>query len=158
MKYFAYGMNTNLEEMQKRCPTAVCLGAAQLDHYEFKFCTHADIEKSPGSVCHGVLWELTDQDLKALDALEGYPYYYTRFRVTVCIGKRKVKAIVYQMNDQSYIQEPGQGYLEMVTEGYCQNGVPTDQIDRAINMVCLSENWTSAGYPFIWPATTKDCV
>ena len=158
MKMFSYGMNTNLDEMSRRCPTAVSLGATWIDDYEFVFRTHADIAESPGSICHGVLWDITREDLKKLDLLEGFPYYYNRFRVRVRTGDKFVYAITYQMNDQSYIQEPSRGYLEMVREGYCQNGVPTDQIDRAINMVCLSENWTSAGYPFIWPATTKDCV
>lgn len=156
MKYFAYGMNTNLDQMKSRCPTAICLGAAQLDNYEFKFRTHADVEKSPGSTCHGVLWELTDADLKALDALEGYPYYYTRFKVTVRVGKQKVKALVYQMNDQSYVQEPGQGYLQMVIKGYNQNGVPTDQIDEAINMVCSSLIETKPGWYNTWSPMMQD--
>lgn len=132
MKYFAYGMNTNLEQMESRCPTAVCLGPAWIDNYEFKFRTHADIEKAPGEICYGVLWELTDKDLRALDVLEGYPFYYTRFKVRVHTGNTTVKAIVYQMNDQSSISVPGQGYLEMVTEGYTQNGVPTNQIKKAL--------------------------
>jgi gamma-glutamylcyclotransferase (GGCT)/AIG2-like uncharacterized protein YtfP len=158
MKYFAYGMNTNLDSMQNRCPTAVCLGAAWIDNYEFVFRTHADIQKNPGSICYGVLWDITRADLKSLDALEGYPYYYNRFRVRVNLGDHFVYALTYQMTDQTYIQEPGNSYLEMVREGYEQNSVPTGQIDQAINMVCLSQDWTSAEYPYIWPATTKDCV
>lgn len=158
MKYFAYGMNTNLEQMASRCPTAICLGPAWIEGYEFAFRTHADIKRSPGAICHGVLWELTDTDLRALDALEGYPYYYTRYKVRVNTGNQTVKALVYQMNDQSYVQEPGTGYLEMVTKGYHQNGVPTDQIDNALNNICLSNNTTSAAYPFTWHATTQDFV
>jgi gamma-glutamylcyclotransferase (GGCT)/AIG2-like uncharacterized protein YtfP len=158
MKYFSFGMNCNLNEMARRCPTAVSLGAAWIDNYEFVFRTHADIQKSPGSICYGVLWDISKQDLKSLDALEGYPYYYNRFRVRVNLGDHFVYALTYQMTDQTYIQEPGRGYLEMVTEGYKQNAVPTAQIDQAINMVCLSQDWTSAEYPYTWPATTKACV
>jgi len=158
MKYFAYGMNTNLDEMAHRCPGATSLGPAWLDNYEFVFRTHADIIKSPGSICYGVLWDINSTHLKALDALEGYPYYYTRFRVRVNLGDRSIYALTYQMNDQSYIQEPGTGYLQMVTEGYEQNGVPTDQIDHAINMVCSSLTTTNAGYLFTRYATTKDFV
>ena len=150
MKYFAYGMNTNLDEMSRRCPGAVSLGTAQLNDYEFVFRTHADIVKRSGSICHGVLWDLTDKDLKALDALEGYPFYYTRFKVTVWLNGRKVKALVYQMNNQKYVQEPSPGYLEMITEGYLQNGVPTDQLDEAINMVCSSSTATKTEYHITW--------
>jgi gamma-glutamylcyclotransferase (GGCT)/AIG2-like uncharacterized protein YtfP len=158
MKYFAYGMNTNLDQMAGRCPGAVSLGPAWLNNYEFVFRTHADIARSPGSICHGVLWDIDPVHLKSLDALEGYPYYYTRFRVRVNLGDHSVYALTYQMNDQSYLQEPGAGYLEMVTEGYQQNVVPTDQIDRAINMICSSLTTTNAEYLSIQYAMTKDFV
>jgi gamma-glutamylcyclotransferase (GGCT)/AIG2-like uncharacterized protein YtfP len=132
MKYFAYGMNTNLEQMATRCPGAVCLGPARIDNYAFAFRTHADIVKSPGSVCHGVLWEIDDAHLRSLDRLEGYPYYYRRFRVRVQHNNTSVYALVYQMNDQSYVQEPARAYLDMVAEGYQQNGVPEDQLKVAL--------------------------
>jgi gamma-glutamylcyclotransferase (GGCT)/AIG2-like uncharacterized protein YtfP len=158
MKYFSYGMNTNLDQMASRCPGATSLGAAWIDDYEFVFRTHADIARSPGSICYGVLWDIDSAHLKSLDALEGYPYYYTRFRIRVNLGDQLVYALTYQMNDQSYLQEPGAGYLEMVTEGYQQNGVPTDQIDHAINMVCSSSTTTNTEYPFTQYATTGDFV
>lgn len=156
MKYFAYGMNTNLTEMARRCPTAKCIGPAWIDDYEFVFRTHADIEKSPGSQCYGVLWDISKKDLKALDSLEGFPFYYTRFRVRVNTGDSFVYAITYQMNDQTYIHDPGCGYLEMVQEGYQQNGVPTNQIDHAINMVCSIPNMMNAEYPCTQSLTIKD--
>lgn len=158
MKYFAYGMNTNLDEMASRCPGATSLGSAWIDDYEFVFRTHADIVKSPGSICHGVLWDITPTHLKALDALEGYPYYYTRFRVRVNLGDHFVYALTYQMNDQTYEQEPGNRYLKMVTEGYQQNGVPTTQIDSAINRICYSLTETSVEYLGTWSPTMRDFV
>ena len=154
MKYFAYGMNTNLDEMASRCPGAVSLGPAWIDNYEFVFRTHADIAETPGGICYGVLWDISKQDLKALDRLEGFPYYYTRFRVRVNLGDHFVYALTYQMNDQTYIQEPGRGYLEMVREGYRQNAVPCDQIDRAINMVCSSLTATNTEWYNTWSPTT----
>jgi len=133
MKYFAYGMNTNLDEMSSRCPGAVSLGPAWIDNYQFVFRTHADIEKAPGSICYGVLWDISPLHLKSLDALEGFPYYYTRFRIKVNLGDKFVYAITYQMTDQHLSAPPSKGYLQMVTEGYQQNGVPLAQINEAIN-------------------------
>lgn len=156
MKYFAYGMNTNLDEMARRCPGAVSLGPAWIDDYEFVFRTHADIEKVSGAICYGVLWDINKENLRALDALEGFPYYYTRFRVKVRQGNGFVYAITYQMNDQSYLCGPGAGYLDMVTEGYEQNSVPTKQIQNALNMSCYSETWTNVEYPYTWSPMTKD--
>ena len=138
MKYFSYGMNTNLAEMSRRCPSATCLGPAWINDYQFAFRTHADITESPGDICYGTLWDISRHDLKALDILEGFPYYYTRFQVKVNTADYFIFALTYQMTDQTCIQMPGAAYLDMVREGYHQNGVPTNQIDHAINMICSS--------------------
>jgi gamma-glutamylcyclotransferase (GGCT)/AIG2-like uncharacterized protein YtfP len=159
MKYFAYGMNTNLDSMRIRCPGARVIGVGWLDDYEFVFRTHADIQKEPGSICYGVLWEINTAHLRSLDMLEGYPHYYTRFKIPVNFNNKKVKAYVYQMNDQEYVSEPSAGYLDMVTEGYTQNGVPINQIDTAINMVsCYTSPRMTVEYPFTWLPTIRDCV
>lgn len=136
MKYFAYGMNTNLEQMARRCPGAVCLGAAWINNYQFEFRHHADIQKQPGAVCHGVLWEIDSTHHKALDALEGFPYYYHKLQVMVNTEKYRVSAMTYQMVDQGNLLEPATGYLEIITAGYQVNGVPPNQLASAINRVC----------------------
>ena len=134
MKYFAYGMNTNLEQMAGRCPGAVSLGPAWLDDYEFVFRTHADIARSPGSICYGVLWDITPTHLKALDALEGYPYHYTRFSVVVNTDRGSDTALVYQMVDQSFEQPPSNHYFNTVYEGYEQNSVDTHQLIETLEL------------------------
>ena len=128
MKYFAYGMNTNLDEMAARCPGAVCLGPAWINDYALVFRYFADIEPAAGGWCDGVLWEITDDDLQALDRLEGYPWHYTRFSVVVHTDRGSDTALVYQMTDQSYEQPPSGHYYRMVAEGYVQNSVPVDQL------------------------------
>ena len=128
MKYFAYGMNTNLDEMTARCPGAVCLGPAWINDYALVFRYFADIEPAAGGWCDGVLWEITDDNLAALDRLEGYPWHYTRFTVVVHTDRGSDTALVYQMTDQSYEQPPSGHYYRMVAEGYVQNSVPTDQL------------------------------
>ena len=87
MKYFAYGMNTNLDEMARRCPGSTSLGSAWIDDYELCFRTHCDIEHKPGARTYGVLWDINLDNLRALDVLEGYPHYYTRFDVKVRQGR-----------------------------------------------------------------------
>jgi len=62
------------------------------------------------------------------------------------------------MTDQTYMQEPGRGYLEMVREGYQQNSVPLGQIDGAINMVCSSLTETNTEWYNTWLPTTQDCA
>jgi gamma-glutamylcyclotransferase (GGCT)/AIG2-like uncharacterized protein YtfP len=138
MKYFAYGMNTNLAEMASRCPGAVNLGPAQIEGYEFVFRTHADIAAKKGAVCQGVLWEIDDDNLDALDMLEGYPTYYTRFSVAVTTTEGTATTLIYQMNNQQSIKMPYISYLDMVTEGYQENNISCDQLEQALLQIDLA--------------------
>lgn len=135
MKYFAYGMNTNLAQMAMRCPQAQSLGAAYLPNHEFRFARHADILHTPGYTTHGVLWEITDACLKSLDALEGYPDYYQRKTVTVIHQGQQVECMTYYMTGNLPDEAPGTGYVAMLEEGYRENGVPDRQIYDALDFV-----------------------
>ena len=134
MKYFAYGMNTNLDQMAARCPGAVCLGPAWIEGYALVFRHCADIEPAVENYCDGVLWEITDDNLAALDRLEGYPYHYTRFTVVVHTDRGSDTALVYQMTDQSYEQPPSNHYFNTVYEGYEQNSVDTHQLIETLEL------------------------
>jgi gamma-glutamylcyclotransferase (GGCT)/AIG2-like uncharacterized protein YtfP len=134
MKYFAYGMNTNLDQMAVRCPGAVCLGPAWINDYRLVFRYYADVEPAVDNLCDGVLWEITDDNLKALDALEGYPWHYTRFTVLVNTERGSDTALVYQMVDQSFEQPPSGHYYRMVAEGYEQNSVSTEQLTEYLEL------------------------
>jgi gamma-glutamylcyclotransferase (GGCT)/AIG2-like uncharacterized protein YtfP len=135
MKYFAYGINTNLSQMATRCPRAQTLGAAVLLDHEFRFARHADVLKNPVEVVYGVLWEITDHCLKSLDALEGYPTYYERKQVTVRHRGENVEAMTYYMIGNLPDEFPSEGYVAMLEEGYIEHGVPVHQIYHAIEFV-----------------------
>jgi gamma-glutamylcyclotransferase (GGCT)/AIG2-like uncharacterized protein YtfP len=135
IKYFAYGMNTNLGQMAVRCPKAQTLGHAVLPNYEFRFACHADILENDEYQVDGVLWDITDDCLKSLDALEGYPFYYDRKEVTVIHNNKSIKAITYFMLPGNIDSMPSQGYLDMLYEGYKENAVPVAQIKEAVNFV-----------------------
>ena len=127
-------MNTNLTQMAARCPGAVCLGPAWIDNYALVFRHFADIEPEVDSYCDGVLWEITDNNLVALDVLEGYPYHYTRFSVVVNTDRGSDTALVYQMVDQSFEQPPSNHYFNTVYEGYKQNNVDTHQLIEILEL------------------------
>ena len=133
MLYFAYGMNTNLTEMSHRCPGAVSLGHARLVNHSFRFAQHADVEPCDGSYVDGVLWEITDEHLKALDQLEGYPHYYNRLVATVVHGARTFHVLVYRMQPGHLDSEPTRGYYNLICEGYREHGVPTEQLENSLN-------------------------
>ena len=130
--YFSYGMNTNVAQMAHRCPAAVSLGVAELDDYELVFRGCADIRPTPGTTMEGVLWDITDDCLLALDILEGYPTYYTRYEVPVFHFQEWKTALVYKMNTGD-IFPPTAGYLRMLFEGYTDHGADIRQIYDAVD-------------------------
>ena len=133
MLYFAYGMNTNVAQMAHRCPDAVSLGVAELPGYDLVFRGCADIRpNSDSATMEGVLWDITDFCLAALDVLEGYPTYYTRYEVPVFHNDEWKSALVYKMNTGD-IFPPTAGYLRMLFEGYTAHGVNLQQLYRAVD-------------------------
>jgi len=133
--YFAYGMNTNQEEMTYRCPDAQSLGHARLIDHAFRFAYHADVVPCAGSYVDGVLWSITDLDLASLDQLEGYPTYYGRDQVRVSQGSRRILAVCYSMQPGQPDTLPSTRYMDMVLEGYAQHQVPTDQLWNSVELV-----------------------
>lgn len=128
--YFAYGMNTNLNEMARRCPAAQLIGPAVLPGYRFRFAGHADVVPDEDSTVEGVLWYITEDCLLSLDMLEGYPHYYNSKEVLVKCEDEDYFAEVYYMNPGHLDEPPHTSYYEMVMEGYRENGVSTRQITQ----------------------------
>ena len=135
MKYFAYGMNTNLAQMAQRCPNAKSLGKAVLYGHEFRFARHADIVENPDFATQGVLWEITPDCEMSLDALEGYPTYYLKKIVNVFYNGNIVKAMVYYMTGENIDEYPGDGYLEMLMEGYKEHNIDNTQIYSSLALI-----------------------
>ena len=90
--YFAYGSNMDPAQMDDRCPGAICLGIAVLTGWVLTFAGSsrrwgggvATVTPSTNSRTRvpGVLWEITDKHLGALDGYEGHPAAYTRLQLT----------------------------------------------------------------------------
>lgn len=138
MKYFAYGMNTNIQSMGYRCPRAVLLGKSFLLGHEFRFAHHADVVVKHGSVVEGVLWEITKSCLENLDALEGYPYYYDRKSRPVKFNDYNILALVYVMQPGNKASAPSQGYLDMLEQGYRENKLDGSQLSKGLSVFELS--------------------
>jgi len=130
--YFAYGMNTNVEQMSIRCPTAVPMGKAILPGYRFEFKSFATIVPDADSQVEGVLWTITDIDEQALDLLEGYPEFYDKKHVKVQQGIDYI-AMTYIMNPREQGHAPSDGYYSMVSEGYQSFGLSQQQLLDAKN-------------------------
>jgi gamma-glutamylcyclotransferase len=141
--YFAYGMNTNKEEMAYRCPTAVALGRAVLLGYRLEFKSFATIVPSSKETVEGVLWTITDSDESALDMLEGYPEFYDKKTVSVEHDNQSYIAMTYIMGPREQGHAPSDGYYSMVSEGYQTFGLSQQQLldakNRSIKEIIIYE-------------------
>ena len=131
--YFAYGMNTNRDEMAYRCPGARALGKAILPGYRLEFKSFATIVPNPKESVEGVLWIITDLDESALDMLEGYPEFYDKKTVSVEHNKQSYIAMTYIMGPREKGYAPSDGYYSMVSEGYQSFGLSQQQLLDAKN-------------------------
>ncbi len=144
--YFAYGMNTNLDEMSSRCPKAINLGRCTLKGFELKFRLHADIDQVAGSEMEGVLWDITADCERALDSLEGYPFYYDKIEVVVIQDKPNSNghthslAMAYIMTSKGDEQSPSLHYEDCLIEGYTANGLDVDKLTNKINSLIITAN------------------
>jgi gamma-glutamylcyclotransferase (GGCT)/AIG2-like uncharacterized protein YtfP len=100
--YFAYGSNMDRGAMAERCPDAVALGAARLEHHRFFVARagYASVEPRRGAAVHGALWRVSARDLVALDAYENVAGgLYRRAILPVRHGNARRRAIVYLARD-----------------------------------------------------------
>jgi hypothetical protein len=141
--YFAYGMNTNKEEMAYRCPSAVPMGKAILPGYRLEFKSFATIVPDPKESVEGVLWSITDTDESALDMLEGYPEFYDKKNVSVIHNEMDYIAMTYIMGPREQGYAPSDGYYSMVSEGYQTFGLSQRQLldakNRSIKEIIIYE-------------------
>jgi gamma-glutamylcyclotransferase (GGCT)/AIG2-like uncharacterized protein YtfP len=141
--YFAYGSNTNLDQMAHRCPQSVNMGPAILPGFRLTFRGHADVELDRQYDCVGLLWEVDDYDLESLDIYEGFPHYYLRQRVFVYDHQdQEHVAWVYIMGEQEFESAPSTGYFQSCMTGYEQNRLDTFQLTDAANRVNYNDTPT----------------
>jgi gamma-glutamylcyclotransferase len=138
--YFAYGLNTNLDQMSIRCPEAKLLGPAKLKNHRLRFAFYADIVSDTSTSVDGVLWIVNKNCLDILDRFEGYPNFYNRKTVSVDYQGQKHKAEVYFMCSGNRDQLPGNTYYSLVVKGYQENHVPVDQIEKSLKMLQKNNN------------------
>lgn len=131
--YFAYGANMDPVHMAEHCPRAARLGPAVLPDHAFGIAAghYGTVRPAPGSVVHGVLWELPPADEAALDGFEGIAKGFYRkdiARVRAETGNT-VDAMIYRPVDDT----PGvasRRYLERIIEVATQLEFPPAYLEQ----------------------------
>jgi len=141
--YFAYASNMLRAQVVQRAGAPAEEKLARLDNYELNFdkiarggTGTANLVPAEGKTVHGVLYRLTEQQLRALDRFEGVPEHYRRVEVTVADGDgNKVGAQVYLARKVRKGLKPDRVYLQKIVQGAEEHGLPADYLEQLKSIV-----------------------
>ena len=159
MLYFAYASNLNPEQMRERCPEHLVVGLAALHDHTLVFPLYsnrwsggvASISPHHGETVWGILYELTESDLRSLDGYEGFRgpgdqhNLYNRQHVTVELTRpddgsipRRVRADVYVAHP-SNPSPPTRRYMETLLQGARHHRLPDDYVAKLNAIPAVAE-------------------
>ena len=124
--------------MASRTPGARALGPARLAGWKLTFTRDSPawgggvghIEPDGADEVWGVLWDLTEEHLRALDEYEGVDVgAYMRDRVSVTHDGRSLEAIVYVAVPRGF-KAPSKKYVSALVRGAEDHGLPASYVDR----------------------------
>ena len=130
--YFAYAHDLNKKQMKERAPESKPRVTATLPNYRLVFLGWsrqwkggiATIRGTHGGKVAGGVYEISERDLRRLDALEGYPRESNRVNVTVFTEDGDaLKAVTYLKTGQSEETKPSPEYLSVIQAGYRDWGI-----------------------------------
>ena len=127
MWYFAYGSNMSRRQMGQRCPGHGRGQRAKLEGFRLAFDRYskgrggghvADIVAETQAHVWGVLWEVEQRHIEALDGFEGVAKgAYQRIDVEVSTSEWATIAIAYQVCEPGKKGPPSSAYLDLLLEG-----------------------------------------
>ena len=127
--------------MALRCPDAADPRPAVLSDHDWLINERgvATVEPFAGNQVHGVLWQISSDDLAVLDSAEGVPVRYRRDPLTVHTHNGPAPAWVY-IDHRVTPGPPRPGYLPRVIDGARHHGLPQRWID-------FLRRWDPARWP-----------
>jgi phage replication-related protein YjqB (UPF0714/DUF867 family) len=150
--YFAYGSNLCVRQMALRCPSAVDPRPAVLSDHDWLINQRgvATVEPFAGNEVHGVLWQVSDDDLATLDSAEGVPVRYRRDRLVVHTDHGPSPAWVY-IDHRVTPGPPRPGYLPRIIDGALHHGLPQRWVD-------FLRRWDPARWPTSTPRSPSEAA
>lgn len=135
MYYFAYGSNMNLAHMRRLCGwNCRPLGPAKLDDFEFGLDQRGynNMRPQPGQHVWGVLYEINEAALAAMDEFEGYPDVFNRTEVKpIDDSGHKLTAWAYMQTAENFGSTQGRpDHIKHILIGARENGLPEQWIKK----------------------------
>lgn len=137
--YFAYGRNINKKQMKERFgkePHSIGVGVLN----DYKLCFNksldgkANIIKQDGEKVYGLIYKLSDKDLKELDKYEGVPNHYKREKICVKFKDKIYHCWVYIATKIDNSLKPPKDYIDEIINSMKENNFPLEYIERIKNV------------------------
>lgn len=139
MKFFLYADNLNPTQLKRRAPEHKPVGKAYLPDHTVQFCRWssqwrcglASVSPSPGEKVWGMVFDITDEDLKLMDEFEGDVPEGTFRHVQVTVigdGDEKMMVTTYVANPIGKFK-PKEHYLDWAIKGLKHWKLPDDYIE-----------------------------
>ena len=142
MYYLAYGSNLNLKEMKHRCPFSKVVGTLYLSNFKLSFKGEVNrfltIESKEGSIAPIGIFKVNKLFIKSLDKYEGYPYLYDKKEIEFELNGKKVKGLIYIMNDEFDYVLPDYYYFKRCEVGYNDFNFDKSYLYEALNYTANS--------------------
>lgn len=140
MYVFAYGSNLHLDQMRRRCPSARKIALVALENHRLAFVGHsrgwggavATVLPADGKLVAGVVYKISLDDLRTLDACEGAPRVYEREPIMVrsLRTNKLIEADCYFL-DRAF-GAPSTDYVSTIRLGYTRWGFDGKWLDNAV--------------------------
>jgi gamma-glutamylcyclotransferase len=142
MKYLAFGSNLNKEDLRNWCdsrdeeiPNLLNPQIKRLENYQIGFTRKsknrgggvADIIEYKGDYCYGIVFDVSENDLKIIDKKEwvrsDHKGAYERLYLSDNL-------VTYVANKQGDFFQPSDRYLNIIIEGAKNYGLPQEWIKK----------------------------
>ena len=137
IKYFAYGSNLDLAQMKIRCPSSELISKGSLSGYRLTFNRYssgwgggvADVIQDQDSEVWGLVFKLSNSDLKRLDSYEGcyndQTSLYERWKAVINTPKGQISDVwVYTVVEKQKFVQPTLEYLQIIKDAAVRWGFP----------------------------------
>ena len=142
MNYFAYGSNMSTDYIRDYCPSARFLQRAFLPNFHIEFRRYSkDLEggissiiEAPGELIKGVLYDVDEKELLAMDILEDVPQDVYRRDPFLVLGEdgQWHRADLYRVSHPAGPYTPSRKYVDFMVAGAKEHGIDPEYTAKLV--------------------------
>lgn len=146
MKYFAYGPTMSTDYIREHCPRAKFIMRASLPNFRVEFRRFSEdfkggissIMQAPGEMVIGVIYDVDENEILALDVLEEVPRGIYRRDTYLVLGEDGEwhPADLYQVVKPSGPYPPSKKILESMLAGAKEHQIDPEYIAKLESLRC----------------------